>query len=272
MMTDENDIVIEPISEDEAPTPTKSRAPVINTAPIVEESIVPPAPLPPAAPATPAVSQRRGCVLLFLGAILGAVLGTVLTLSILMGLNGSLTFASTDAQLRRAINEASIEQENTTYALATRSAHIDAMATQVGSMVLDLEAAREAVGTAEAEVGEVQMAVTAVATQVTRLDERLENTEGQIENVVESAAKFDAFLAGLRALLLDEATSMATSEAEEGTPIGKTPPAESASPEGTAAGEATRTVRPTRTPQPTSTPLPLPTSTAVPTRTPEQRP
>ena len=118
MMTDENDIVIEPISEDEAPTPTKSRAPVISTAPIVEESIVPPAPLPPAASATPAVSQRRGCVLLFLGAILGAVLGTVLTLSILMGLNGSLTFASTDAQLRRAINESSIEQENTTYALA----------------------------------------------------------------------------------------------------------------------------------------------------------
>jgi DNA anti-recombination protein RmuC len=142
----------------------------------------------------------------------------------------------------------------------------------VGAVTLDLAEAREAVGTAEAEVGEVQMAVTAVVTQVTRLDERLENTEGQIENVAESAAKFDTFLTGLRALLLDEATSTATAEAKEATPIRKTPTAESATPEDTAAGEVTRTIRPTRTPLPTSTPLPLPTSTSVPTSTPEQRP
>jgi hypothetical protein len=272
MMTDENDIVIEQIAEDETPTPTKPMQPVGEPAPIIEErtAVSPPPPVPPPAspPASPptAVSQRRGCVLLIFGAILGAILGTVLTLSILMGLNGSLTFTSTDAQLRRAINEASIEQENTANMLATRSAHIDYMATKVDGVVLDLQAAHEAVSTAEAGVNEVQMAVTAVATEVNRLDKRLETTEGQIENVAESAAKFDTFLTGLKALLLDETSITATPEVKEATPINKTPAAESATPTQTATGEAVRTVRPTRTPQPTRTPLP------VLTNTPEQRP
>ncbi len=94
---------------------------------MTNETAVSPPPPPPSS-----VSQRRGCVLLIFGALLGAILGTVLTLSILLGLNGSLSFTSTDAQLRRAINDTRLEQEDMANELATRSAQIEYVATRVG--------------------------------------------------------------------------------------------------------------------------------------------
>ena len=262
MMTDENDIVIEPV-EDEAPTVTKETPSVIETEPVFEEptmtneTAVSPPPPPPSS-----VSQRRGCVLLVFGALLGAILGTVLTLSILLGLNGSLSFTSTDAQLRRAINDTRLEQENTANELATRSAQMEYMATQVGALANDQAAMTESMGTVEAGMVEVVGAVTAVATQVSSLDDRIETTEGQIESAATAAAEFNAFLDGLKALLFDNETATATPAAKEtATP---TATSDELTLEATTTGEATRTVRPTRTPRPTSTPLPLATETREP--------
>ncbi|MCZ7673620.1 MAG: hypothetical protein M5U34_44135 [Chloroflexi bacterium] len=222
MMTDENDIddtVIEP-EETEATTPVKAAAlrsdsavdqePVLEEEPVVISTPPPPAAAPPPAP----VSQRRGCILLFLGAGLGAVLGTVLTLSILLGLNGSLTFASTDAQLRRAINDTRSEQEGLSNVVATRAAHLEAIATQVGRLDLEQKSADEAMLTVAAELQEVEGGITAVATHISSLDNRLDNTEAEMADVVESANAVNAFLAGLRNLLNElEGTPTATAAA-----------------------------------------------------------
>lgn len=267
MMTDENDIVIEPV-EDDAPAVSKETPSVIDTEPVFEEEPTmtdeTAVSTPPPAEPNP-VSQRRGCVLLFLGAILGAIMGTVLTLSILLGLNGSLTFTSTDAQLRRAINDTRIEQEDMIDELSTRSAQIEYMATQIGGVAADQAAVTEAMSTVDAGMGEVVGAVTAVATQVSELDERVETTEGQIEGAATAAAEFETFLTGLKALLFDSESTTATPSAKE-TTSEQTPIATSdeLTPAATTTGEPTRTVRPTRTPRPTSTTLPLATETSEP--------
>lgn len=266
MMSDENDIVIEP-TEDDTPTATKETPTVIDVEPIVEEPTMPEETAVSAPPPSvqPAVSQRRGCVLLFLGAILGAIMGTVLTLSILMGLNGSLTFTSADAQLRRAINDTRLEQEDMGNQLATRSAQLEAIATQMSEVTADQAAVTEALSTVDAEMSEVTGAVTAVTTQVSELDERIETTEGQIEDAAAAVVKFDVFLNGLRELLFDGETITATPSAKEATsePTSTPTPADT-TPNAATIGEATRTVRPTRTPRATSTPLPLVTETSEP--------
>jgi len=264
MMTDENDIVIEP-DEDDAPTATKETPSEIDTEIVFEEPTMTDetAVSTPPPPPQPAVSQRRGCVLLFFGAILGAIMGTVLTLAILLGLNGSLTFTSTDAQLRRAINDTRIEQEDMAAGLETRSAHIDYMATQVGGVARDQAAVTESMSTVEAGMGDVVGAVTAVATHVSDLDERIETTESQIEGAATAAAEFNTFLSGLKSLLFDGDVTTATPSAKE-TTAGQTPTSDSVTPDATTTGQATRTVRPTRTPRPTSTTLPLATSTNEP--------
>jgi hypothetical protein len=266
MMNDENDIVIQQPSEEGDNTPTKATQSVVDSEPILEEPAVvnetpvttlssPPLPTP-----TP-VGQRRGCVLLFLGAILGAILGTVLTLSILLGLNGSLTFTSTDAQLRRAINDTRIEQEDMTNELATRSAQIEYMATQMGGVVQEQGMVNETMGTVEAGMDNVFVAVTAVSTQVSTINERIETTENQLESAAAVAAEFDAFLNGLKALLIGSGEGTATPAATEETTTG-TPHTGTATPEQTTTSDAT--AKATRTPRPTSTPLPLPTSTNEP--------
>jgi hypothetical protein len=272
MMTDENDDVSEQ-TIDNQDTPTKPMQPVIQLDAVADEpdevaqeTTAETVMSPPPAPTSSAVSTRRGCGLLFLGAILGAILGTVLTLSILLGLNGSLTFTSTDAQLRRAINDTRIEQEDLINDMATRSAYIDAIATQVGSVAQEQTNVNESVEAVEAEMGTVYEVVTAVATKVTGLDERFETTEDQIEGAATAAAEFDSFLSGLKALLLDATTTTAAPEVEEATPSAKTPTAASTIPAQATTDEPTSTRRATRTPNPTSTPLPLPTGT------PEQRP
>ena len=270
MMTDENDIVIEP-DEDDAPTASKETSSVIDTEPVFEEpTMIDETAVSPPPPTEPnPVSQRRGCVLLILGAILGAIMGTVLTLSILLGLNGSLSFTSTDAQLRRAINDNRIEQEDLSNELATRSAQLEAMATQIGGVAADQASVTEAMSTSDAEMEAVVGAVTAVATQVSNLDERVETTEGQIENAAAAVVKFDTFLNGLRELLFQGDTITTTPSAKEES-TGQTAtatPSETSSkttPDATTTGEATRTVRPTRTPRPTSTTLPLATETSEP--------
>lgn len=264
MMTDENDIVIEQPTEDGS-TSTKATQSVVDAEPTLEEPVVvneTPVATPTSPPPTPApVSQRRGCVLLIFGAILGAILGTVLTLSILLGLNGSLTFTSTDAQLRRAINDTRIEQEDMADELATRSAQIEIMATQVGGVTQEQESVSESMSTVAAGMGDVVGAVTAVSTQVSDLNERVETTEGQIESVATAAAEFDTFLSGLKELLLGINASTATPAAKDEITTG-TPVTGTVTPEQTGTSEVT--VKATRTPRPTSTPLPLPTSTSEP--------
>ena len=204
-------------------------------------------------PAPSPVPRRRGCLLLILGAVLGAMLGTALTLAFLFSVNGTLDFSHNNALLRQAVIDSNARQDDLEAEMATRSAHLDYMATRVGDMVLQQQAMDETVATAVENIQTLETGLTAVSTDVAALDGRVEETESDIENAAEAAESINAFLDGMRELL---------QEVKPATPTATKPPV---TPTATAApaGTTTRVVRPTRTPRPTSTPLPVPTGTPV---------
>ncbi len=206
-----------------------------------------------------AISQRRGCVFLFLGAILGAIFGVTLSLAILLGLNGTLTFSQTDAQLRRALNDSGLRQDDMEDSLATRAAEVDALSTrieQLGSQQAGVAGAMTAVSQ---DVTTMEAEVTAVYTAVTGLDERVDETEAQLETAAAAAESFQGFLGGLQALLNEVNPTTATSTP---TALSPTPTPMNGPGTGTAVAP-TATVLTTRTPQPTRTPLPLATPTTA---------
>ncbi|MBK8989303.1 MAG: hypothetical protein IPM39_25105 [Chloroflexi bacterium] len=253
---------------DDAPIPVnKSRLtilPAVEEASTMTEDVRPP--VSSATPAAPsAISQRRGCVLLLLGAILGSLLGMMFSLAILLGLNGTLTFSQTDAQLRRDITEANIRQAGLQDALSTRDAQVEALATRLEG--LDAQQTDTAVQLTDvsAEMAAVEGRVTAVYDDITSLDSRLDLTESQIETAAAAAESFNSFLGGLRELLLETDPSASTLTATP-TPTSAaaiTPATREGT--GTAVASPSATSQPTRTPQPSRTPLPaLATNTPAP--------
>ncbi len=278
-----------PSDPDDEPIPVNKTRPaplnhVEGEPPMTETVTSSPAPANPPVAAAP-VSQRRGCVLLLLGAVLGSLLGMIFSLAILLGLNGTLTFSQTDAQLRRDITEANIRQEALQDALSTRDAQVDALATRLegfDSQQADIDASLRDVSQ---EMATVEGQVTAVSGDILTLDDRLDLTESQIETAAAAAESFNSFLGGLRELLLEVEPSGPTPTAVGGSAPSATPtPANKITPttgtdEGTAVGSATAaatatgaapataTSQPTRTPRPTRTPLP-----ALATNTPTQQP
>jgi methyl-accepting chemotaxis protein len=199
------------------------------------------------------VPRRRGCFLLILGAVLGAMLGTALTLALLFSLNGTLEFSRSNALLRQAVIDNDARQNDLEAEMATRSAHLDEMATRVGEMVLQQQAMGETLDTAVENTQTLETGLTAVATDVAALDGRVEAAESDIENVAGAAESINAFLDGMRELLQEVKPATPTATTPLVTPSATAAPAET----------ITRTVRPTRTPRPTSTPLPIPTGTPV---------
>jgi TolA-binding protein len=206
-------------------------------------------------------AQRRGCFVLVGGAVLGAVVGAILSLAILATLNnGTLSFAQTDAQLRRDLQGASRTQAE----LNDQLSLLEAKADELAARSVELAEQQEA---ADASLANLQQTIMTIEREINTLETVTENLDEQLASVAAAAETFDAFLDSLRDLLFDlqgppptpSPTALPTGTA---TPAATTAPgtSENETPEisPTSAGQPTRTPRPTATLILTSTPEPQP--------------
>ena len=208
-----------------------------------------------------AISQRRGCIFILIGALTGAILGAVLTLALLSALNnGSLQFARADRQLQTQLEAAESEVNNLLSTVEAVQNDVGSVSTQANDVANDQATLSTALDETEASLGSVESDLDSVQAEVNSLEDTAVELEERLDLVADSAETFDAFLDGMRALL---------GELPGGTPTETpTPTVTVTAPRPTRTPFAVDTVtpRPTRTPRPTSTPITLPTTT------PEQQP
>lgn len=222
---------------------------------------------PAPAPAAPgmAPSQRRGCVLILLGALLGAFVGTALTLAVLAGLNnGRLQFTQETSRLRGEVGTLQQSQAALQTQLSTAEALAAAGAQQLDNYqpVLEVLATRQ---------GEMLMAQATAQAGLAGLGADLATMEAEtavladrVENVAAAAEAFEVFLSGLRALLaeLDVSGAVPLTGTVTVTPTPPLPGEVSTTTPGQVAPSSspTPTLVPTRTPRPTATPIGQPTT------------
>ncbi|MCA9932397.1 MAG: helix-hairpin-helix domain-containing protein [Ardenticatenaceae bacterium] len=242
-------------TQDEDDTPEVEPIILRETEPAAPEPVLPT--LPAAADGKAPPSQRRGCVLITLGALVGALLGMALTLGALLTLNnGTLRFAEENSRLR---GEVSVLQQRETE-LGAQVVTMQAQAGDAGRVLATAVPMLQAVATQQAAA---QVDLDTLGGDVDDLQETAVTLEERMGTVLAAAEDFDAFLTGLRDLLFEL----------EGTPPITTPltTTQTITPTATPASADTQTgstAVPTPTPVVTHTPTPLPTRTPRPTATP----
>lgn len=212
-------------------------------------------------------AQRRGCFVLFAGAILGALVGTALTLAILAAVNrGTLTFAEADARLRSDLQSANQAQNQLTDQFGSLESGLADMATRASEAEQRQSETEQNLEDMQQTIGRMQRDIASLEETASLLDER-------ITEVASAAETFNAFLDRMRDLLIElqglpptpTLTPSATPSPTTATPT-LVPPSTAATVQPTAEVTATTSGagQPTRTPRPTATTFSLPTGTPEP--------
>lgn len=206
--------------------------------------------------AVDAISQRRGCIFILIGALTGAILGSVLTLALISALNnGSLQFARADRQLQNQLEAAESEVNNLLSTVEAVQSDVGTVSSQTEDVAAGQSVLSTALDEAELSLSGVESTVESAQEEIDLLAETAVELEERLDTVAESAETFDAFLDGMRALLNELPGGEPTATA---TPTVTPTPSE---PTRTPFSVDTVTPRPTRTPRPTSTPITLPSPT-----------